>query len=127
MDCTNYSPYTLPTIEFVGGETQDLVFHVYFYANNKPFGMVGSSANFSVVNYLNRTGAAVISKAMDVAYNADGTVMNVLTVTLDPADTLNMSGKYIYQISIRDIGGDAEIPKQGILHVINNINKDFMR
>lgn len=29
MSCT-YNPYTLPTIDFVGGETQDLAFNVYF-------------------------------------------------------------------------------------------------
>lgn len=127
MDCTNYNPYVLPTIEFVGGETQDLRFHVYFYASNKEFGVDGVSANFSIVNYLNRTGEVILSKTMGSEYNDKGTVMNVLTVTLDTEDTLDLRGKYIYQITMRDINGETEIPKQGILHIINNINKDFAR
>ena len=37
-----------------------------------------------------------------------------------------MSGKYIYQITIKDISGDVEVPKQGIFLVVNNINKGFI-
>lgn len=49
------------------------------------------------------------------------------TVTLSPIETVDLSGKYIYQIIIRDIDGDVEIPKQGILYITNNINKNFIR
>ena len=36
MNC-DYSPYSLPTIDFVGGSTQELVFHTFFSQNKKPF------------------------------------------------------------------------------------------
>ena len=122
-----FDTYTLPTIDFVGGETQDLAFHVYFYINNKPFSLSGCTCNFSIVSFTNKTGAPIISKEMSPKYNDDLSSDNVLTVTLTPQETVNLFGKYIYQISIRDIGGDVEIPKQGILYITNNINKGFIQ
>lgn len=48
-------------------------------------------------------------------------------LTVDPLDTVDLCGKYIYQITIKDINGNIEIPKQGILFITNNINKSFIR
>lgn len=123
----DYSPYTLPTIDFVGGETQDLLFNVYFYKNNQPFSLSGCTSNFSVVSFTNKTGVPILSKQMTSIFNDAGTSDNVLTVTLQPNETVDLCGKYIYQIIIKDINGDAEIPKQGILYITNNINKSFIR
>ena len=124
--CSDHNPYTLPDIDFVGGETQNFSFNVYFYANGSPFDVGGCTANFSIVSYNNKTGAPRVSKEMTVAQGADST-SNVLKVTLSPSDTVDLSGKFIYQITIRDAGGDVEIPKQGIMNIINNINKPFTR
>lgn len=126
MTC-DYSPYILPTIDFVGGETQDLAFNVYFYKEKKPFSLTGCDCNFSIVSFTNKMGAPILSKPMTAIYNDEGSANNVLTVTLKPSDTVDLCGKYIYQIIIRDINGDAEIPKQGILYITNNINKSFFR
>lgn len=126
MSC-DYSPYTLPTIDFVGGETQDLAFHVYFYKDKKPFSLTGCTCNFSIVSFTNKMGAPILTKPMGAIFNDDVSSDNVLTVTLSPTDTIDLFGKYIYQIIIRDIEGDIEIPKQGILYITNNINKSFIR
>lgn len=126
MNC-DYSPYTLPTIDFVGGETQDLAFNVYFYKDKKPFSLTGCTCNFSIVSFTNKMGTPILSKEMKGIYNDEVTADNVLTVTLTPTETVELFGKYIYQIIIRDIEGDVEIPKQGILYVTNNINKNFIK
>ena len=105
------TPYTLPTIDFVGGETQDLMFNVYFYKNHRPFSLTGCSANFAIVSFTNKLGAPILTKPMEAIFNADSSINNVLTVTLEPRETVGLSGKYIYQIQIRDIRGDVEIPK----------------
>lgn len=194
MNCF-FEPYTLPTIDFVGGETQDLAFNVYFYKDKKPFSLTGCTCKFSVVSFTNKMGVPIIEKDMaaitgddsgsffstdeleaiealrDAAatgytvslqtalkiakvyygVTAGSTITkddeilldkdivdsfllsvssqynNVLTVKLLPTDTVDLFGKYIYQIIIRDIDGDVEIPKQGILYVTNNINKNFIR
>lgn len=72
-------------------------------------------------------GTPILTKPMEGAFNDEGTINNVLTVTLEPSETVGLNGKYIYQIQIRDIDGDVEIPKQGILYITNNINKGFIR
>ena len=53
-------------------------------------------------------------------------ICNILTVVLDPSDTKDLRGKYIYQITIKDVADLAEIPGQGLLHITNNINKGFI-
>ena len=41
--------YTLPFYDFVGGSTEELAFHFYFYKNKKPFDLYSCTANFSIV------------------------------------------------------------------------------
>ena len=48
MRC-NYSPYTLPPIDFIGGETQNFIFNVYHYAEKRPFSLEGCTCDFSIV------------------------------------------------------------------------------
>lgn len=126
MPC-DMSPYTLPTIDFVGGETQELLFHVYFYQNKRPFSMTGCTSNFSIVDFMNKKGAPILTKKMDVLENSDGSALNILSVELEPLETYELSGKYIYQISIKDVNGNVEIPKQGLIYITNNINKSFIQ
>lgn len=57
--------------------------------------------------------------------DGDGTVTNVLRVVLLPEETVDLVGKFIYQITIQDISGEIEIPDQGIIRIANNINKSF--
>ncbi len=123
----NFNPYTLPTIEFVGGETQDFMFKVYFYKNRRPFSLTGCTANFAIVSFTNKMGKPILTKPMEGVFNDEGTINNVLTVTLEPKETVDLCGKYIYQIQIKDISGNVEIPKQGILYITNNINRGFIR
>lgn len=121
------NPYTLPTIEFVGGETQDLIFNTYSYQHKRPFNMIGCTANFSIVCFTNKKGTPILTKAMDILENAYGSVFNILSVKLTPLETYELSGKFIYQITIRDVNGNVEIPKQGLIYITNNINKGFIQ
>lgn len=124
MSC-NYTPYTLPTIDFVGGETQELLFHVYCHDRKCPFYLTGCAADFAIVSFTNKTGAPIVIKEMEYGSEEDA-ASNVLRVVLEPNETYQLCGKYIYQIQIRDIEGNVEIPKQGILYITNNINKSFI-
>lgn len=126
MSC-DYNPYSLPTIDFVGGSTQELAFHTFFFQNKQPFDLSSCTANFAVINFVNKNGSPIISKKMEVgkSEDGDGTVTNVLRVVLLPEETVNLVGKFIYQISIQDVSGEVEIPDQGILRIANNINKNF--
>lgn len=123
-DCNSLE---LPTVSFVGGETQDFIFNVYYYKGKKPHSLSGCICDFSIVNCTNRRGVPICSKSMTVKHTEGGAFDNVLAVTLHPSETIDLEGKYIYQITLKDINGDAEIPKQGYLYITNNINKKFIK
>lgn len=116
-------PYTLPQVEFVGGSTQDFAFRCRQHKTGRPLDMSGSEADFSIIDYGNKYGEPLVFRTMEVR-EGDG-IYNVLFVSLPPEDTVDLVGKYIYQISIRDVDGVVEIPNQGILYITNNIHKDF--
>ena len=123
------NPYTLPVISFVGGSTQELLFHTFYYENNERFDLTYCEANFAIVNYVNKYGMPVLTKKMDIYLDEDTTdqAPNTLRVVLNPSDTVALNGKYVYQISIRDKSGRVEIPNQGIMLITNNIDKSYIQ
>ena len=67
-------------------------------------------------------------EGFEVAAKIRGTgAKNVATVDLLPTDTLGLYGKYIYQITIKDIDGEVEIPNQGIFYIFHNVNESFLK
>lgn len=123
--------YTLPTIDFVGGSTESLSFHAYHIRNThktkEPFDLSNCTANFSIVDYVNKGDEPIVSKPMEIqqqAYEGEET-KHILYVRLEREDTAYLEGKYIYQITIKDDFGKVEIPNRGIMYIALNIDKDF--
>lgn len=120
--------YSLPELCFVGGSSEDLQFNLFYNeADPKPFNIFGGEANFSIVNFLNKNSIPLVSKKMIIAINEEETYYNVLRVSLEPEDTVNLFGKFVYQITIKDIDGNVDIPHQGIINIHNNIDKVFLK
>ncbi len=119
-ECCDYVDTVLPCIEFVGGETENLTFYTYYHTSKEIFNISDCTCSFALSRFHDRNGTPIFVKPMTVADR------NVLTVTLDPKDTVNLAGKYLYQISIRNIDGEVEIPKQGIMYIMANVNKSFV-
>lgn len=117
------TPYNLPTLSFVGGSTQQFAFHTYFEENGRPLSLKGCICKFSVIESMNRTGIPVFTKNMNIVVDPDNETDNILTVELLPAETMNLFGKYVYQITIKGPEGDVDIPGQGLLYVNGNIDK----
>ena len=121
------SPYTLPEISFIGGSTQEFIFHAYD-ESKEAFSLTSCTANLAIINYVNKGGEPLISKDMSITADdesASDVVYNVLKVTLLPSETVDLCGKYIYQITIKDVEDNTE-PKQGIMYIGNNINKGYV-
>ena len=115
-------PFTLPEIDFIGGSTQELVFHCYSMKHEKPIDLSFCTANFALVNFVNKSGDPLVEKEMEVCVDNDEGTANILKVVLSPKDTVSLNGKYIYQITIVDIEGAVDIPDQGIAYISKNIN-----
>lgn len=94
------SPYKLPTVSFVGGSTQELAFHTYFENNGRPLSMSGCVGYFSIVEYLDRS-LPLLSKTMTITESPVDATDNILRVELEPSDTVDMVGKFIYQVTIK--------------------------
>lgn len=120
------SPYKLPTVSFVGGSTQELAFHTYFENNGRPLSMSGCTGYFSVAEYLNKS-SPLITKTMDIIESKTDATDNILRVELEPSDTVNLAGKFIYQVTIKGSEGDVDIPYQGIMYVTHNIDKPIIK
>lgn len=120
--------YSLPEVCFVGGSSEDFQFNVFYDKDGpKPFNLFGGTAKFSIVNFLNKNSTPLVSKDMEIDMNDEDTHYNVLRVSLEPEDTVDLFGKFVYQITIRDIDGNIDIPHQGIINIHNNIDKPFIK
>lgn len=120
--------YSLPEIEFVGGTSEELQFKMYRSDDNSlPFDLFGGEANFAIIHFTNKNGTPLLSRTMTVCADSDTLCYHILKVSLEPADTVDMFGKFVYQITVRDIDGNIDIPHQGIMNIHNNIDKPFLK
>ena len=121
--------YTLPEISFVGGETQELSFRLYKRFESgveRPYDANSCTINFAVIGYSNKIGVPLISKNVTARADTENEAQYIADVTLSPADTVGLYGKYIYQLTLKDIDGNTAIPDQGILFITKNINQGFV-
>ena len=128
--------YNLPEITIIGGDTFDLFRDA---RHSIPFEMADATsgklfkAYFSMVEYLNRDYDAPVlsfsstdaSPRISITSDDDGTSNNVV-VQFQAIDTANMSGKYIYQITLKDDADRAEVLGQGTMTIIRNIHPDLI-
>lgn len=128
MNCAS-ERFTLPTVYFVGGGTEELIIHTYGRNTKREFNLTGCDCQFALMEYTSKDskiGTPLFSKTMSVDYGTEKGVYSIMRVTLLPEDTVELHGKFIYQISIRDIYSDLEPPQQGIFYIYNNIDKSFV-
>lgn len=118
------SIYILPQETMIGGETRNLVFRLYSQ-NGFPFSLYGCTAKLAITNYSNKSGQPAITKPCVIRTDAEG-VDNVISADLETGDTLHLAGKYIYQVTVVDRFGEAEIPGQGIILITPNIHKSAL-
>lgn len=126
MSYYEYEAFTLPTLEFVGGETQTLIFNL-FDAMHNPVDLPNDTAcNFAVVGFTNPVGGPLISKTMDILHSQATDMNSMVRVIVESDDTVDLAGKYIYQITLA-AATRSDIPKQGIMYITRNINPAFLK
>jgi hypothetical protein len=117
--------YTLPQDKFVGGQAVEYRWRLYSKAKT-PFDASGCEGNFALIDYSHKFGESILSKTLTFITGDEG-VVNVACVTLDSGDTVELSGKYVYQLIIKDADGNTEIPNQGFFLIYKNINEGFLQ
>ena len=116
--------YTLPQDSFVAGQTCKYAWRLY-RESCQPFNAIDCEGAFSVVDYSHKDDDPILVKKVEFVEGDEG-MISVASVTLMPQDTVNLDGKFIYQLSIKDVEGNMEIPNQGIFYIANNIHKSFV-
>lgn len=108
----------LPTISMYAGATKVLHFPVTNPSGNS-VDLTNCTARLTAVNSAHKNSRPVIAKNGVVSSGASDTFV----FTLEPKDTIEEDGKYIYQIWIIGPDGKPEEPQQGELYITNNIDK----
>lgn len=118
----NAARFILPELSFIGGESQELVFRL-FLQNREPLDASNIECEMSVVAYGNYITEPIVKKiGTSVIGNKN---ISYAKITLDAADTVGLSGKFIYQISLKDKLGNVEL-FQGIMLIFGNTHCDFI-
>ena len=116
--------YTLPQDRFVAGQTCKYIWRL-FRESGQPFNANGCEGSFALIDYSHKDEEPILVKPVDLLLG-DEEFVNIASLELKPEDTINLDGKYIYQLSIKDPEGNLEIPNQGLLYISNNIHKSFV-
>ena len=114
--------YTLPTISFVGGATQEIRFNLKD-ADGEVFNATGCEASFAVSEYGKKDRLFTLTPSF--LSDASG-VLSVMIVEVPSANTRNLDGKYIYQVTLIDSQDNVGIPNKGIMNISVNIDKQFI-
>ena len=118
--------YTLPQDSFVAGQTKNYAWNL-FRESKEPFDAKNCTGTFSLLDYSDRDEDATPVLTKQISFiSGESNVRNMAYVSLKPSDTMNLEGKYIYQLSIKDPDGTVEIPNQGLFYIYKNINKSFV-
>ena len=112
---------TLPDWEFTGGETQEYEFTLRA-ENGGYYDIPGASAHLAIAEFVNPQATVLDVTGTLGKYN---NYTCRVTFKLTPEDTVDLCGKYIYQITIKTKDGAVSVPQRGRMYIIQNIDKSF--
>ena len=116
-------PLKLKEFSIIGGDYKEILVHV----NNDNGAMLldDIQLNFSLIDFKNRYGTPIITRACEPS-DTDPTAF---IVVLYPDDTKDLADKYIYQITVKAASNKQQSfhkqqSFQGIITIDKNINPD---
>lgn len=119
--------FSLPDWSFIGGnsEVKDFILQK---ADGSFYMPESGICRLSIVDFINRDSLPVITKTVDIEIVENGTKTRAVFY-LDPKDTIDLSGKYIYQLTALNTSAestDVFIIGQGILRIKKNIDLNLI-
>lgn len=109
------SPFLLKEINIIGGDYQELLFHVSD-DSGASMSTEDLQLNFALIGYNNRYGTPLISRNCEVS--ADDSTAFIMV--LYPDDTKDYVGKFIYQITVK-APNNKQQSFQGVMVIEKNI------
>ena len=119
--------FSLPDWSFIGGnaEVKDFILQK---ADGSFYMSESGICRLAIVDFINRDSLPVITKTVDIEIVENGTKTRAVFY-LNPKDTIDLSGKYIYQLTAlktSDESTDVFIIGQGILRIKKNIDLNLI-
>jgi len=112
-------PFKLESINIVGGDSQELLFHIFDEDSSSYMDSEHIEVHFSLLDYQNRYGTPLISRACEVS-PTDNTAF---IAVLQSEDTKNFADKFIYQVTVK-APNNKQKSFQGIMTIDRNIDPD---
>lgn len=116
--------YNLPSLDFVGGESKQLVFELS-RPSGGPFNADGCTVELSIIGYTNKIGEPIVVVDGSLSLDESGYYSCVIA-NIPAQETVDLFGKYVYQLSIKDSYGLVDIPGQGFMNITRNIHRNFV-
>lgn len=120
-------PYSLPSFVFVGGSSKTITINLYD-AGGDPFPVdAGITVTFVLGSFLDDSARPVLSLSSGgvnpsvTVETGDSGEDNRINVRLDPSDTFDLHGRYVYQIALTDSNQDTEVLGQGGITILRNL------
>lgn len=111
----------LPQCHMTAGATKEFYIPV-FNPSGKQIDVSGMTARLSISDYVNQNCKPLVVKECEVS-TQDDILLAVFRVRLDSQDTVNLYGKFIYQVTAKSADGDIG-PMRGILTISPNYDKE---
>lgn len=112
---------TLPEYHMTAGETKNLTIPVYTTSGHQ-IDVSNMSARIAIVDYVNLKMAPYLVKDCEIRPTS-GAALAAFFVTFEPEDTIELNGKYIYQITAKDTEEHFGI-MQGVIMIAANYDRD---
>ena len=117
MSLCNTDTVSLDDIHIVGGDYKEFPIHIQDNDRGGLMDVANLQMNFSLVLYNARYGTPIIAKNLAVSTDDPTAFLLVLY----PEETKDLSGQYIYQLSVKT-PNDKQESFQGFLRVEKNLN-----
>lgn len=113
--------YKLPDITIIGGETQSVVIKVQTESGTI-IDATTLRSEFAIYPYGFENNSPLFSTQGGSYEDSEG---KKVLFTINAKDTVSLSGKFLYQVSLVSEQQEVEI-YQGLLTIKNNISKEFV-
>lgn len=114
---------SLPEYHMIAGESKR--FTIPIYDNySRQIDATGMTARFAICGYVNPNMEPFVTKQCGVTPWESGVA--VLSTSLNPDDTVGLTGKFLYQITAKDASGDFGVMR-GVLYIHPNGDKSAIK
>lgn len=127
LSCGN-KLFSLGEINIIGGDYKECLIYINDLDSGGYMNLENVNISFSLIPYINRNGVSIFSKTNkenpeDLFISSDG---KAFLLILRSSDTAELSGRFIYQITVQSADGLKKESFQGVMIINKNIAPNIL-